>query len=85
MEYVLGSLWFWIGAVAVVALVAGAINHRVTTISKTKRYLADAANGGDYKKLAEDSATVQRQLLARLDALDGRLATVEKTLTDIPG
>jgi anti-sigma-K factor RskA len=85
MEYVLGSLWFWIGVIAVVAILAGAVNHFVTTSNKTKRYVADAANGGDHKKLAEESAAVQRQLLARLDALDGRLATVEKTLTDIPG
>lgn len=85
MEYVLGSLWFWIGAVAVVAIIAGAVNHAVTTTNKTKRYVADAANGGPYKQLAEESAAVQRQVLARLDALDGRLATVEKTLTDIPG
>lgn len=85
MEYVFGSLWFWIGAVAVVAIIAGAVNHAVTTTNKTKRYVADAANGGPYKQLAEESAAVQRQVLARLDALDGRLATVEKTLTDIPG
>ena len=85
MEYVFGSLWFWIGAVAVVAIIAGAVNHAVTTTNKTKRYVADAANGGPYKQLAEESAAVQRQVLARLDALDGRIATVEKTLTDIPG
>lgn len=85
MEYVLGSLWFWIGVIAVVAILAGAVNHFVTTSNKTRRYVADAANGGDYKKLAEEGAAVQRQLLARLDALDARLAAVEKTLTDIPG
>jgi hypothetical protein len=85
MEYVFGSMWFWFGAVAVVAIVGGVLSNIITNHQKTKRALAVAANGGDYKKLAEESAAVQRQLLARLDALDGRLATVEKTLTDIPG
>jgi hypothetical protein len=85
MEYVLGSLWFWLGAVAVVAILAGTTTSIIYGANETKRKLAEAANGGDYKKLADESAAVQRQVLARLDALDGRLATVEKTLTDIPG
>lgn len=85
MEYVFSSLWFWLGAVAVVAIIAGAVNHWVTTTNKTRRYVADAANGGDYKRLAEESAATQQKLLARLDALDSRLGAVEKTLTDIPG
>jgi hypothetical protein len=85
MEYVFASLWFWLGAVAVVAIIGGVITNVVTTSNKTRRYIADAANGGPYKKFAEESADVNRRLLARLDALDGRLASVEKTLTDIPG
>jgi len=85
MEYVLSSLWFWLGAVAVVAIVAGVITTAITKGNETKRYVADAANGGAYKKFAEESADLNRRLLARLDALDGRLESVEKTLTDIPG
>lgn len=85
MEYVLASLWFWLGAIAVVAIIGGVIRSVVTTSATTKRYIADAANGGPYKKLAEDSAALNQRLLARLDALDGRLESVEKTLTDIPG
>ena len=85
MEYVFGSIWFWFGSVAVVAIVGGIVSSYLTNQQKTKRALAVAASGGDYKKFAEESAAVQRQLLARLDAIDGRLAAVEKTLTDIPG
>jgi hypothetical protein len=85
MEYVLSSLWFWLGAVAIVAILAGATTSALYGRNETKRKLAEAANGGDYKKLAEESADVNRRLLERLDALDGRLASVEKTLTDIPG
>ena len=85
MEYVLGSLWFWIGVVAVVAIIAGAVNHAVSTSNKTKRYVADAANGGPYKQLAEETAVVNRRLVQQLDELAGRIAAIEKTLTDIPG
>lgn len=85
MEYVFASLWFWLGAVAVVGIIAGTITSAFRAANETKRKLAEAANGGDYKKLVEESAAVQRKLLDRLDTLDSRLATVEKTLTDIPG
>lgn len=85
MEYVLGSLWFWIGVIAVVAILAGAVNHFVTTSNKTKRYVADAANGGDYKRLAEETTVVNRRLVEQLDELTDRITAIEKTLTDIPG
>ena len=85
MEYVFGSMWFWFGAVAVVAIVGGVVSSYLTNQQKTKRALAVAAQGGDYRKFAEENAELQRRLLERLDALDSRLAAVEKTLTDIPG
>lgn len=85
MEYVLGSLWFWIGVIAVLGIVVTAVNHWVTTTNKTKRYVADAANGGDYKKLAAEAAAVNRRLSDQLTELGDRIARIEKTLTDIPG
>ena len=85
MEYVLSSLWFWLGAVAIVAIIAGASTSALYGANETKRKIAEAQNGGDYKKFAEENALVQREVLARLDTLDARLASVEKTLTDIPG
>ena len=30
MEYVLGSLWFWLGAVAVVGIVGGVLTTAIT-------------------------------------------------------
>ena len=79
------SLWFWIGALAGVARIAAAVNHAVTTVNKTKRYVADAANGGPYKQLAEDTSRQLKLISEQLYELDDRLARVEKTLTDIPG
>lgn len=84
MEYVVYSLWFWIGLIAALAIIAGVITNAVNKGNETKRYVADAANGGDYKKLADDSAAVNAKLLAELTAVEARLASIEKTLTDIP-
>lgn len=84
MEYWFYSLWFWIGLVAIVAIVAGVITNAVNKGNETKRYVADAAHGGAYKKLAEETAAASSELLARLGAIEGRLESIEKTLTDIP-
>lgn len=84
MEYWFYSLWFWLGLVAIVAIVAGVITNAVNKGNETKRYVADAANGGDYKKLAEGAASTHIELLARLGAVEQRLGSIEKTLTEIP-
>lgn len=51
---------------------------------KTKRAIAEVSGSGVALKAVEENAQVNRQLLAKLDSLDARLAAVEKTLTDIP-
>jgi len=84
MEYLFYSLWFWIGLIAVVAIISGVITNAVNKSNETKRYVADAAHGGSYKKLAEESAAANARLLSTLSAVEGRLASIEKTLTDIP-
>jgi len=84
MEYWFYSLWFWLGLVAIIAIVAGVITNAVNKGNETRRYVADAANGGDYKKLAEGAAATNAELLARLGAVEQRLGSIEKTLTDIP-
>jgi len=84
MEYWFYSLWFWLGLVAVVAIIAGVITNAVNKGNETKRYVADAANGGDYRALAEQGAAVNAELLERLGAVEQRLASIEKTLTEIP-
>ena len=58
--------------------------NAVNKSNETKRYVADATNGGSFKKLAEDNAAVNAELLDRLGAVEHRLASIEKTLTDVP-
>jgi ABC-type protease/lipase transport system fused ATPase/permease subunit len=78
------SLWFWLGLVAVVGIIAGVITNAVNKSAETRKYVADAEAGGHHKKLAEDAATLNSTVIARLDAVDSRLAAIEKLLTDIP-
>ena len=84
MEYWFYNLWFWLALVAVVAIVAGVVTNAVNKGNETKRYVADAANGGSYKKLAEDTAAVNSELLARVGAVEQHLGSIEKILTDLP-
>jgi ABC-type protease/lipase transport system fused ATPase/permease subunit len=78
------SLWFWLGTVAVFGIIAGVITNAVNKSAETKKYVADAEAGGNHKKLAEDAAKLNTQVIARLGDVESRLAAIEKTLTDIP-
>ncbi len=78
------SLWFWIGGVAVIGIIAGVITNAVNKSAETRKYIADAESGGNYKKVAEDSAAVSAKVVSRLDAIEARLAAIEKTLNEIP-
>lgn len=78
------NLFFWITIISVVAIVAGVVTTVVKKNAETRRYEADARDGGNYKALVEESARVNSALLARLTDVENRLATIEKTLTDIP-
>jgi hypothetical protein len=84
MQYLLYSPFFWLGLVAVVAIAAAVVTNAVNKGNETKRHVADAAHGGSYKQFAEDTAAVNSELLARLGAIEERLGSIEKTLTDIP-
>ncbi|MGJ8722710.1 MAG: hypothetical protein ACSHW9_12785 [Salinibacterium amurskyense] len=78
------SLWFWLGIVAVVGIIAGVIHNSTNKKAETAKYVADAQAGGDYRSLADQSLETNRALLQRLDVVEQRLASIEKTLTDIP-
>ncbi|WP_010203190.1 hypothetical protein [Salinibacterium sp. PAMC 21357] len=78
------SLWFWIGIIAVVGIIAGVVIHALDKKAEMAKHLADTQAGGDYRALAEQTLEANQALIQRLDVLDGRLAAVEKTLTDIP-
>ncbi|WP_219948129.1 hypothetical protein [Salinibacterium sp. M195] len=78
------SLWFWIGIISVVGIIAGVIIHALDKKAEMAKHGADTQAGGDYRALAEQTLEANKALILRLDAVESRLAAVEKTLTDIP-
>ena len=74
MDY-FGLPWFaWI---AIVGIVFGCVTTMVTARNNNE---ADV----ELRLQLEQNVELNRQLLARLDSLDNRMAGVEKTLSDVP-
>jgi hypothetical protein len=55
----------------------------VREIYKGKAKVAEAGHG-EARQALDEGAAINKQVLAKLDALEARLASVEKTLNDIP-
>lgn len=69
--------------IPIVAIVAWGVHGAVRELYKGKAAVA-AAGHGDMKQAMDDTAATNRQVLAKLESLEARLANVEKTLNDIP-
>lgn len=78
------NIFFWLALVAIVGIIAAVIRNTVNKNAEARMYIADAQNGGNYKALAEGAAATNEALLSRLTEVEARLASIEKTLTDIP-
>jgi hypothetical protein len=69
--------------IPIVAVVAWGAHGVVEEIYKGRAKVAEAGHG-DVKRALDEAASTNRQVLAKLDGLEMRLANVEKTLNDIP-
>lgn len=78
------NIFFWIALIAVTGIIASVITNSVNKKAETQKYVADAQNGGNYKTLVEESSETNTALITRLTEIEKRLASIEKTLTDIP-
>ncbi len=78
------NIFFWLALVAIVSLVSWTTVQVVSKNAETRKYIADAQNGGDYKALAEQSEVTNGRVLESLGSVNVRLAAIEKTLTEIP-
>lgn len=78
------SIWFWFALIAIFGMITATVTNSVDKSNKTRIRVAELQAGGDYKKVADDAAALNSQVAERLAALDTRLASIEKTLTDIP-
>lgn len=79
MEYIPWFAW-----IPIVAIIGWALISMVESQNRTKLKLAKAANNPELAVALKDNAEVNRQLLQKMSELENRLATIEKTLTDIP-
>lgn len=69
----------------VLVAIVGYFTYRIVDVHyRSKRDLSASAGGADLKRLVEDNTAANKQVLAKLDALEARVAGVEKTLNDIP-
>jgi len=81
------SDWSSVGAagwiIPVVAIAGGLTFVTLATYWKYQQRTSEVASP-ELRRTLDANAEASRAILAKLDALDQRLATVEKTLTDIP-
>jgi len=71
----------WI--IPVAAIIGAATFLTLATYWKYRHRTSEAASP-ELRRTLDANTEATRAVLAKLDALDQRLATVEKTLTDIP-
>jgi len=69
--------------IPIVAILAWGAHGVVREIYKGKARVAEAGRG-DAQQALDEGVAINKQVLTKLDALETRLASVEKTLNDIP-
>ncbi|QDZ14064.1 hypothetical protein [Humibacter ginsenosidimutans] len=79
---------YWWGALYLLVPLAGVIGWSIYMIQRSKYRAqernAELAGSSDLRDVVAQNSEVSRQLLAKLESMDQRLAAVEKTLNDIP-
>jgi hypothetical protein len=70
----------WYAWVAII----GAIGWAAMVIVGATGYGRSKRGGGDLQRVIAENTAASKAILDRLDQIDARLSTVEKTLTDIP-
>ncbi|KGJ78573.1 hypothetical protein GY21_06510 [Cryobacterium roopkundense] len=71
---------YWIPIVAII----GGITYSIfDQYFKLRRRQADASGGVELRDALAASAALNAQLLSRLDAMDTRLASIERTLIEV--
>jgi len=75
----------WILLIPIVAIVGGVVYSIVSDRNRTLRKVAEAANPSEeHLNLLRDAADGNQRLLEQLARIENRIATIEKTLTEIP-
>lgn len=74
----------WVAWIVIVAIVAGVTLEIVRASLRSHEKRAELAGAAELRGLVEDSTASNRTVIEKLGAVEARLASMEKTLTDIP-
>jgi len=74
---------YWVYSIPLAAIIGGITIAIFAMYFKNKKDIATMAGTGALRA-GENNAQVNRQVLARLDALDARLAAVENKVSRVP-
>lgn len=73
----------WVYSIPLVAIIGGITIGIFAIYFKTKRDIA-AGPGTDAVRALQENTQINRQLLARLDSLDARIAAIEDKVSRVP-
>ncbi|TFB57129.1 hypothetical protein E3T34_11780 [Cryobacterium sp. TMT1-62] len=74
----------WFAWIAIVGIIAGVTSSIVAAVLRSREKQAEFAEAADLRGLVEQSTASNQAVLDRLALLELRLASIERTLTDIP-
>lgn len=74
----------WFAWIAIAGIVSYAAYEIVSAALKARAKKEKLGGAAELRKIVEDNSAMHRELLGKLSSLDARLASVEKTFTDIP-
>ena len=74
----------WFAWIAIVGIIAGVTSSVVSAVLRSREKQTEFAGAADLRALVEQSTASNQAVLDGLALLDTRLASIERTLTDIP-
>ena len=74
----------WFAWIAIVGIIAGVTSSIVAAVLRSREKQAEFAGAADLRGLVEQSTASNQAVLDRLTLLELHLASIERTLTDIP-
>ena len=74
----------WFAWIAIVGIIAGVTSSVVSAVLRSREKQTEFAGAADLRALVEQSTASNQAVLDGLALLDIRLASIERTLTDIP-
>ena len=74
----------WFAWIAIVGIIAGVTSSIVAAVLRSREKQAEFAEAADLRGLVEQSTASNQAVLDRLALLELRLASIERTLNDIP-